>query len=215
MVYNTLTMCCRFYIQQSTDLIPYIEKADASPLKSKMSSALSRPLKTEGEIKPTDIVPVIAPSKTGKETVFPMVWGFTNPRSKSPVINARVESVAEKPMFQESWNRRRCVVPCSWYFEWEHLHNEFTGKDATGDKYTIQPRGTSVTFLAGLYRIENGFPYFTILTMSAFESISFIHDRMPVILPHTLVNDWITPDSKAEAIVAEALTDMVFEKAVG
>ncbi len=207
-------MCCRFFIQQTTDLIPYIEKAENSPLKSKMSIALSKSLKTEGEVKPTDMVPVIAPSKNGKEMVFPMVWGFTNPRSKSPVINARIESVAEKTIFQESWNSRRCIIPCSWYFEWEHLHNEFSGKDATGDKYTIQPRGTSVTFLAGLYRIENGFPSFTILTMNASEDIRFIHDRMPVILPHTLVNEWVTPSSKADVIVAEALTDMVFEKVV-
>ena len=205
-------MCSRFFIQQSPDLIPYIEKAETSSLNSKMSIALSRPLKKEGEIKPTDIVPVIAPSKTGKETVFPMVWGFTNPRSTVPIINARVETVAEKPMFQNSWEHRRCVIPCSWYFEWEHLHNEFTGKDVTGDKYTIQPRGTTVTFLAGLYRIENGFPYFTILTINAAENIRFIHDRMPVILPHILVNEWIIPDSKAEAIVAKSLTDMVFEK---
>ena len=205
-------MCCRFYIQRSTDLIPYIEKAEASQLSSKMSIALSRPLKKEGEIRPTDMVPVIAPSKTGKETVFPMVWGFTNPRSAAPIINARVETVADKPMFQDSWEHRRCVIPCSWYFEWEHLTDSFTGKTGTGDKYSIQPRGTSVTFLAGLYRIENGFPYFTILTMNAADNIRFIHDRMPVILPHILVNEWIIPTSKAEAIVVEASTDMVFEK---
>lgn len=205
-------MCCRFYILQSTDFIPYIEKAESSHLNSKMSIALSRPLKKEGEIRPTDIVPVIAPSKTGKETVFPMVWGFTNPRSTSPIINARVETVTDKPMFQDSWQNRRCVIPCSWYFEWEHLTDSFTGKTGTGDKYSIQPRGTSVSFLAGLYRIENGFPYYTILTTNAAENIRFIHDRMPVILPHTQIKEWITPTSKAEAIVAEALTDMVFEK---
>ena len=48
--------------------------------------------------------------------------------------------------------------------------------------------------------------------MNAAENIKFIHDRMPVILPHILVNEWITPSSKAEAIVTEALTDVVFEK---
>ena len=179
-----------------------------------MSIALSRPLKKEGEIRPTDMVPVIAPSKTGKESVFPMIWGFINPRSTVPVINARIETVADKPMFQDSWEHRRCVIPCSWYFEWEHLHNEYTGKDATGDKYTIQPRGTSVTFLAGLYRIENGFPYFTILTMNAAENIRFIHDRMPVILPQPIVHVWIDPSKNADDLIKEAITDLVFEKTV-
>lgn len=179
-----------------------------------MSIDLSRPLKTEGEIRPTDMVPVIAPSKVGKETVFPMVWGFSNPRSRSPIINARVKTIAEKPMFQDRWINRRCVIPCSWYFEWEHLHNEFTGKDATGDKYAIQPRGASITFLAGLYRIENGFPFFTILTMNATQSISFIHDRMQVILPQTMVHIWIDPSEKVDKLMNETITDLVFEKAV-
>lgn len=108
-----VNMCSRFYIQRSTDLIPFIEKAESSSLNSNMSIALSRPLRKEGEIRPTDMVPVIAPSKTGKETAFPMVWGFTNTRSTAPIINARVETVADKPMFQESWEHRRCAIPCS------------------------------------------------------------------------------------------------------
>ena len=63
-------MCCRFYIQRSTDLIPYIEKAEASQLNSKISIALSRPLKKEGEIRPTDMVPVIAPQRQAEKQYF-------------------------------------------------------------------------------------------------------------------------------------------------
>ena len=120
-------------------------------------------------------------------------------------------------LFRDSWEHRRCVIPCSWYFEWEHLKNEFTGKSATGDKYMIQPRNTAVTFLAGLYRMESSrgikYPVFTVLTRDSAPEISFIHDRMPVILPQTLVEDWINPGNKADGIVSEALTDIVFERA--
>lgn len=205
-------MCHRYYIYSSTDITRYVAKAEKSILRSRMTRALARPMKTEGEIFPTDMVPVIALSKSGKETVFPMVWGFKNPRLKSPVANARVESASEKPMFQESWKTHRCAIPCSWYFEWEHYKDPFSGKVSTGPKYSIQPEGSSVMYLAGLYRFEEGFPYFTILTRQASGGISFIHDRMPVVLPASLVSSWITPSSDASSVVSGALTDMVFEK---
>lgn len=83
-------MCGRFYIKKSPETQLYIEKATNSSLKSPMTIALSRPLRIEGEVRPTDIVPVIATSKSGKESVFPMVWGFSIPKSNNPVTNFRV-----------------------------------------------------------------------------------------------------------------------------
>ena len=77
----------------------------------------------------------------------------------------------------------------------------------------IQPRGMTVTWLCGLYRIEEGLPYFVILTREPDEEIRFIHDRMPLIMPEQLVNEWIRPDRKAEDLLPYALTDMVYEKA--
>ena len=210
-------MCGRFYIKKSPETQLYIEKAANSSLKSPMTIALSRPLRIEGEVRPTDIVPVIATSKSGKESVFPMVWGFSIPKSNNPVINARVETVNDRDLFKDSWNHRRCIIPCSWYFEWEHLRNEFTGAETIGTKYSIQPRGCGMTFLAGLYRMETSkgitYPVFTVLTRDPTPKIRFIHERMPVILPKALVNEWINPGNKADEIVTEALMDMVFEKA--
>lgn len=64
-------------------------------------------------------------------------------------------------------------------------------------------------------RIENGMPYFVILTREPGEEIRFIHDRMPLIMPENLVNEWIRPDVKLEEFLPYALTEMIFEKAVG
>ena len=58
------------------------------------------------------------------------------------------------------------------------------------------------------------YPVFTVLTRDSAPEIGFIHDRMPVILPQTLIRDWIDPGNKADEIISEALNDMVFEKAV-
>ncbi len=186
-------MCCRYYMEMSPELRPIIEEANRSTLKDRIVNKLGSPLVIEGEVRPTNIVPVIAPNRSGARAVFPMVWGFILPRSSSPMVNARVETASTKPTFKESWERRRCIIPASYYFEWEHLINATTGKAKTGDKYMIQPKGSEITWLAGLYRIEERsgiqVPVFTVLTREPSEEIRFIHDRMPVILPREDVDN--------------------------
>ena len=211
-------MCCRYYMETSPELRPYIEAANRSSLKDRLVSKLARPLVTEGEVRPTDLVPVIAPSSKSLEpTVFPMVWGFTIPRRQTSLFNARVESATEKPTFKESWEKRRCIVPASWYYEWEHLINASTGKSKTGDKCMIQAKGSSVIYLAGLYRLEEiagiQVPVFTILTREPSDEIRFIHDRMPVMLPKEYIREWVNPNGKPEEIIRAAQTEMVFEVA--
>lgn len=211
-------MCCRYYMEMSPELRPYIEAANRSPIKDKLVSKLARPLVMEGEVRPTDLVPVVAPSSKSQEpTVFPMMWGFTIPRRQTSLFNARVESAAEKPAFKESWEKHRCIIPASWYYEWEHLINASTGKSKTGDKYMIQAKGYNVIYLAGLYRLEEiagiQVPVFTILTRESAEEIRFIHDRMPVMLPKERIRDWVKPNSKPEEIIRAAQTEMVFEVA--
>ena len=70
-----------------------------------------------------------------------------------------------------------------------------------------------MTWLAGLYRIENGLPELVILTREPADALRKIHDRMPVILPKERILQWISPDAEPEEILKYALTDMVFEKA--
>ena len=74
-------MCTRYYMELSPELRPYIDRAQASPLTARMVAKMGRPLKTEGEVRPTDIAPVIAPNNDHTPTVYPMLWGFTNPSS--------------------------------------------------------------------------------------------------------------------------------------
>ena len=200
-------MCCRYYAELSPELRPIVEEMNRSPLTSRWHKVTA--VKSCGEIRPADVAPVIAPNRKGERAVFPMKWGFS---ARSLLINARSETAAEKPLFKDSWAGRRCVVPASWYYEWEHLSGD-GGRKMTGDKFLIQPEGKSVTWLAGLYRIENGLPVFVVLTREADESIRFIHDRMPLILPEELVDEWIRPDAVPESLAGAALTHMKFEKA--
>lgn len=234
-------MCTRYYMEMSPELRPIVEEARRSSLASRMTAHFGRTLKTEGEIRPTDIAPVIAPNKHGIRSVYPMIWGFgfrnpsdnsssssSGPGRKQPIVNCRIETAPDKPMWAESWSRRRCIIPASWYFEWEHLIQP-DGKKKTGAKYLLHPEQAGKTgteymndpgkadlcCLAGLYRIENGYPHFAILTRNSAPEIRFIHDRMPVILDAEVIDTWIDPGASPEIInqiAGSAFHHMSFEK---
>ncbi len=203
-------MCTRFYVEPEIDEIKeMIEKIAKTKLAHRFIAAGSR-IHDSGEIRPTDVVPVIAPGKDGERSVFPMRWGFQFP-GRSLLVNARSETAGVKPSFKEAWEKHRCIIPASWYFEWEHLTSS-SGKKKTGDKYMIQPRNSRMTWLCGLYRIEEDLPVFTVLTRAPSEELGKIHDRMPLILPEEKISEWIDPGAKPEELLKYALTDMVFEK---
>ena len=199
-------MCCRYGLGLAPEIEVIVDEMNKSPLVGEWNRTVS--VKSSGEIYPTDVVPVIAPNREGKRAVFPMRWGFSG---KTILMNARSETAASKPAFREAWERHRCIVPASCYYEWEHLIGS-DGKKRTGEKYRIRPRGAAMTWLCGLYRIENGLTVFVILTREPGEEIRFIHDRMPLIMPEVLVNEWVRPDARPEELAAQALTDMVYEK---
>ena len=69
-----------------------------------------------------------------------------------------------------------------------------------------------MTWLCGLYRIEDGYPVFVVLTKEPTAELSNIHDRMPVMLPKERIDAWISPASNPDEIVPYALTDMIIEK---
>lgn len=196
-------MCCRYFIDAiAPEMQPIVEAMNRSPLLGQFppkALAVSR-----GEVRPANIAPVIAFSRSGRRTVFPMQWGF---RAKTLLINARTETAAEKPAFREAWARHRCIIPASWYFEWEHLPAA-DGKQRTGERYALRPSGGTGVWLCGLYRMEEGVPRFVVLTREPGDSVRFLHDRMPLMLPAGSIDAWIHPDASPEKLLPSALTDI-------
>ena len=189
-------MCGRYYIDPDTDV---------EPLRDIIADMNRRGgVHASGEIFPSQTAPVIAAGRTLQAGVFPMRWGYRL-KSGSLVINARSETAAAKPLFRDGWQNRRCAVPASWYIEWER-------HDTAKARYRIRQSGASSLFLAGLYRLEEGVPVFTVLTRTPADSIAFIHDRMPVILPDGLVRDWIQPRFRADELLPHAVTDVAWER---
>ena len=210
-------MCTRFYIDISDkELREIVAAAGNSALAEKFMRA-GDPMTPSGEIHPTDVVPVIATARAGKQAVFPMKWGFSmkglrGGGSISTLLNARSETAGQKQTFREAWREHRCIIPASYYFEWEHFTSP-DGRKKTGQKYAIQPAGSTVTWLGGLYRIEDGFPHFVVLTRPPAADIEFIHDRMPVILPKEYIGEWINPAADPDKIVKYAMENMVYDAA--
>ena len=206
-------LCCRYYMEQEDpELLQIGSDALRSPLAERFLQGTKRAVLTAGEVRPNDIVPVVATSRNGRRACYPMQWGF-HLNSRTLLPNARTESAAEKPLFREAWISHRCAVPASWYYEWEHILRE-DGKKETGDKYLLRPRAEHIAWLCGLYRFEDGFPHFSILTRAPTEEIRFIHDRMPLILRKEDADSWICPETKPEEILEHAVTDLHFEKAL-
>ena len=205
-------MCCRFYIKENDpDFVPILEGAETSGLYPRIQKAHPDPLVRAGEVRPTDVAAVLAMDKQQKPALFPMIWGFSTPGRNVPIINARSESAAEKPTFRDAWEKHRCVVPASWYFEWQHTPTE-DGRGTVSTKFAIQPKDAEIMFLCGLYRIEeNKLPAFIILTRQASEDVVSIHERMPLMLPKEAIKAWINPSVSAKTVLPYALTAMKAE----
>ncbi|HHW49490.1 MAG TPA: SOS response-associated peptidase [Clostridiaceae bacterium] len=142
-----------------------------------------------GEVFPANNVPVIYSHK-GRNVLSAARWGFPSYKGSGVIINARAESVHEKPMFRNAFISNRCIVPANGYYEW------LTHEDKSKTKYLIGVKGKRLFFMAGLYNMftdksNNPYTAITIITTEASEEISFIHNRMPVILPDEVINLWL------------------------
>ena len=205
-------MCCRYYIDLASPELQSIGEAAAnSRLMERFRNVSAQGIHTSGEIAPSMIVPVIAFNKLGEQACFPMQWGYQLDNKKL-LANARAETASEKPMFRDGWKNHRCVIPASFYYEWEHFLSPH-GKKETGEKYLLQQKGARVTWLCGLYRVEQGLPHFVILTRAPDEEIARIHDRMPLIVEERDVERWINPSINADEVANGAVLDVCYQKA--
>ena len=189
-------MCGRYYIAED----------DAAEELRQIIEAVNRrsaDVKTSGEIRPGDTVPVLANSPTLQPGAYTMRWGYTLPDGKL-LFNVRSETAADKALFQDGMAQRRCLIPATCYFEWEHR-----GKEKI--KYAIAPEGSRMLYLAGIYRKEGNRATCTILTREPAESIAFIHNRMPVILPAEATADWLNVRHEATDVLKAAQMEMEYK----
>lgn len=138
-------------------------------------------------------------------TASEMAWGLVPSWSKtgstaSLLINARSETIADKPSFKAAYQRRRCLVPADGYFEWKRQRS-------INQPYYLQLKDREIFYMAGIWETwhdpaGSSSESFAILTTQANALAAKIHDRMPVILQDAKAHDWL--DGDPETIETES-----------
>jgi putative SOS response-associated peptidase YedK len=176
-------MCGRFTSLLSPDLLESIfgVKVAAPPI-------------LRYNVAPSQTVPVVRESAEGERNLDDLRWGLVPSWAKdsaigNKMINARSESVHEKPSFRQAIKYRRCIVPASGFFEWSH-------SDGSKQPWYVTLKDDAPMGLAGIWESwqspdGNNLNTFCILTTAANSLMASIHDRMPVIITPDEFGSWL------------------------
>jgi len=143
-------------------------------------------------VAPTDDVYTVA-ADDGRRVLRVMSWGLIAGEGATPLINARAETLPERPAFREAFLHRRCLVPADGFYEWETLPG------GTKQPYLFAPADGRPVGFAG---IRGRRRTCAIVTSAAVEPVSQVHDRMPVIVPPERWDDWLDPSAELDELHA-------------
>ncbi len=157
------------------------------------------------DARPTNLMPIVA-QRENKYQVLLMRWGLVphwskDGKSEFSTFNAKAETLDASKLYAPYFKSARCLVPADGFYEWKKYTVEtmVKGKHKIAEqkqKMFISMKDCSPFMMAGLFSVwkkENGeeFPTYTIVTVSANELVSDIHERMPVILQQKDYNVWL------------------------
>lgn len=154
-------------------------------------------------IAPTQAVPTIAVSSSGKQFRL-LRWGLIPSWAKdldigSKLINARAETIAEKPSFRSAFKQRRCLVLADGFYEWQRQQSK-------KQPYYFQRSDRQPFAFAGLWEHWQGDGHSidscTIITTQANDVLSPVHDRMPVMLSPAEYDHWLNPTATPDDLQA-------------
>lgn len=181
-------MCGRYFLHSTADTLTRLFGAMPMPL-----------LAPRYNIAPTQPVPIVRENAAGRREMVLVRWGLIPAWSKGPdarfsMINARVETVAEKPAYRNALRYRRCLIPVDGFYEWRVA-------GAGKQPYALRARDGRPMALAGLWEhwqdaggseIESC----AILVRDADRQVRPIHDRMPVIVAPESFALWLDTHSQ-------------------
>lgn len=185
-------MCGRFAITLPTDAMAQL--FDAVP-------GNDLPQVPNYNVCPTNDVHVVTAGE-GARRLTAMRWGFIPHWYKKPndgplLINARSETIAEKPAFREACRERRCLIPATGFYEWT--------KDDAGNRlpWYIHPAEDEVLAFAAVWQTwgEDKVPTCAIVTTMANNAMAQIHHRMPVVLDRADWGLWLGEQGKGAAVL--------------
>jgi putative SOS response-associated peptidase YedK len=154
-------------------------------------------------VAPTQPIPIVRLNE-GKRQFALVRWGLIpawvkDPKAFSLILQARSDSVVDKPSFKNAMKRRRCLIPADGFYDWN---------EATRRPYVVRPRDGKPVAFAGLWEAwigPNGEEMKTacVITCEANRTLHPIHHRMPVVIPEEAFDFWLDP--KVDALTASAL----------
>lgn len=157
-----------------------------------------------------DVLTVGTNPETGDRSGTYLRWGLipswmNNPGdANASMINARAETVDEKPSFRKPFRNQRCIIPANGFYEWKP-----NGEDGK-QPFFVKPTNEPFFGLAGLWDHWRGQETVvhscTILTTEANEALEDVHERMPVIVSPDDYDTWLDPDVKDSAVLRPLLT---------
>jgi putative SOS response-associated peptidase YedK len=141
-------------------------------------------------------------------------WGLVPSWAKDPsignrMINARMETVADKPAYKRAFAKRRCLLPADGYFEWYPTTELTKAGKPRKQPFFIRPKDHGVLAMAGLYEIwrdptksdddEDRFRWTcTVITTDAEDAVGHIHDRMPLMVERERWHEWLDPTTPGD-----------------
>ncbi len=190
-------MCGRYVSATPPDLLIRIFNASADD---------TLELTPSHNVAPTMPVPVVVVGGTDR-VLKVMRWGLVPPWAAdlsvgSRMINARRESLGDKAAFRPALARRRAILPADAYYEWHVAH-----PGAPKQPYAITSEDGGPLAFAGLWESwhrpdQTRVLSATIVTTSSAGSIAHLHDRMPVVLPPQLWDEWLDADTDTAAALS-------------
>ncbi|WP_281983434.1 SOS response-associated peptidase [Thalassorhabdomicrobium marinisediminis] len=159
---------------------------------------------------PTVQVPAVT-AQDGGRRYGSMRWGFIPHWYKTPgdgplLINARAETVAEKPAFRAAARARRCIIPVSGFYEWERH------EDGAKLPWFVQRRDRAVMAMAAIWQDWGDIgPTTAVVTTTANDAMGRIHHRIPVILEPENWGKWLGEEGTGAARLMQATLDETLE----
>ena len=157
-------------------------------------------------ITPGGDIPVICQAPENGRTCSLMHWGLIphwakEPDSKYKMINAKAETLSQRPAYRDAYKHRRCLIPANGFYEWQATAQ---GKQP----YYIHRKDDGLLAFAGLWEYwekEHIINSCTIITTTANSSILSIHERMPVIITQENFDAWLDPHNTDTNSLTELL----------
>lgn len=160
-------------------------------------------------IAPTQPILAVRHSETGRKQLTALEWGLVpewkkdrDPRRiTKPLINARVETIEEKPSFRGPIKRTRCLIPFTGWYEWSGRPQLSDNTQVSSGKqsWLIAPKDTSIQAFAGIWTTWHGpagdhwLETVAIVTSEASDNLSAVHHRKPLVVHPDSYQDWLRP----------------------